>query len=699
MKIDRVSLNNFGRFGEFAASFGPGINLIKGANEAGKSTLVEAITAALFTDAKCRKRNLLEKAKWGSEGARVAISLSSDDAEYDLNKDFLSGVQVLEDKANQAQWETRDGIDKFLESNFGISDAVLFNVSACVPQDEMDKISRSSDALRDKLESIITGGREEVVAGKVIEDLKKRISDIKKEGSKNPGMLKKLESEQKELEYEIDRLTRELEATEARRGELVEVASGLEQSAKEYSEKSVSLQKLEKALQLKKARAELEEQYRNLKSCLEEIRSSEQKVISYREQISGKPEIKKEHFNDVCEVGNRLHYLDDKVSDLQEDRKLLENNLQEIGETGNYVRLNILNFLLILCCGVGAYLYDLRLAAGSGFFLLMQVILIALLWKRSSARAAAQSQVKFVDRRIEDIKSDSEKARERLNEVLRIYDLRSPEQIKETYSLTEECHRKINEETARYEELLKGKKLKALHEEFDRVSRELEDVKSQSDQFEQVLIEPDELEKLKSRVEEITLRKIQLEEKKKHLTEQLELSEGGGEQLAAFEERLEHNRKMYQRYDRRLNICRVTASLLEIARSNILKATAELLETRVGKYLSDITGGKYSRIRFDKSSLEFSVFSPEKQDWIEARSNLSRGTIDQIYLCARLALLEVIAGDRNPFIILDDPFVHFDPQRARNAMNVIKQMSAEHQILLFTNSDNYDEIADQLIQL
>jgi len=324
MKINNVNINNFGKFSEFNAEFGSGINIIKGANEAGKSTLVEAIKAGLFVDSKSKKKALKDRFKWGTEGAKVYIGFSAEDGEYDLNKDFLSGVQVIEDKQNDSRMETKESWDKFLENEIGISDADLFNATACVRQDEMEDISKSSDILRDRLEGIITGGQEEVVASKVINDLNKSISEIKKEGAKDPGILKRLEDEAENLTYEIEKLTRELEETEARRGELVDVTSILDNTISELNETSELLEKWDAAHKAQLELTQLEEKYNDLKSRFDEIEESQKKVISYREQIHGKPEILKRDIENIDELETKLRYLQSKLSDNENDEKILK---------------------------------------------------------------------------------------------------------------------------------------------------------------------------------------------------------------------------------------------------------------------------------------------------------------------------------------------------------------------------------------
>jgi energy-coupling factor transporter ATP-binding protein EcfA2 len=80
---------------------------------------------------------------------------------------------------------------------------------------------------------------------------------------------------------------------------------------------------------------------------------------------------------------------------------------------------------------------------------------------------------------------------------------------------------------------------------------------------------------------------------------------------------------------------------------------------------------------------------------------LSRGTADQLFLTARLGLVRLVTMDRRPPIILDDPFVTFDDERAGRAIELLKEAAAEQgfQVLLLTCSDRFDDLADDVVVL
>ena len=67
---------------------------------------------------------------------------------------------------------------------------------------------------------------------------------------------------------------------------------------------------------------------------------------------------------------------------------------------------------------------------------------------------------------------------------------------------------------------------------------------------------------------------------------------------------------------------------------------------------------------------------------------LSRGTREQLYFAVRYAFARVLAGpDRRPLMLLDDPFVNFDEERAQAALDFIVDASREHQVLFCTHSE------------
>jgi uncharacterized protein YhaN len=109
--------------------------------------------------------------------------------------------------------------------------------------------------------------------------------------------------------------------------------------------------------------------------------------------------------------------------------------------------------------------------------------------------------------------------------------------------------------------------------------------------------------------------------------------------------------------------------------------------------LDRVTAGRYRRVAVDDADLGIRVFAPELGNWVDV-SALSQGTLDLVYLAARIGLVRLVTGDRRPPLILDDPFVTLDDARAKRALALLKEISRDFQVIYLTTSERYDKAAD-----
>ena len=129
-----------------------------------------------------------------------------------------------------------------------------------------------------------------------------------------------------------------------------------------------------------------------------------------------------------------------------------------------------------------------------------------------------------------------------------------------------------------------------------------------------------------------------------------------------------------------------------------MKKAARFLEQRMARDIERITGGRYRRLKVDEATLTFSVYSAELAGWIDVR-RLSQGTLDQLYLCARLGIVRQVTAPAAPPLLFDDPFVTFDDDRAERAVALLKDIARDLQVILLTCSDRYDKMADRVVVL
>ncbi len=99
-------------------------------------------------------------------------------------------------------------------------------------------------------------------------------------------------------------------------------------------------------------------------------------------------------------------------------------------------------------------------------------------------------------------------------------------------------------------------------------------------------------------------------------------------------------------------------------------------------FLSVLTAGVYGKIIPQPSGSGFLI---EREDHVLFEANeLSQATAEQVYVSIRLALAAV-HHDRYPFpIIIDDSFVNFDHLRTARIIQLLREMSSQNQILIFT---------------
>ena len=168
--------------------------------------------------------------------------------------------------------------------------------------------------------------------------------------------------------------------------------------------------------------------------------------------------------------------------------------------------------------------------------------------------------------------------------------------------------------------------------------------------------------------------------------------------VSSLVEALEEARLRRDRLARRRRILSGTLEALRTAESATMREAARFVERRMQRDVERITGGRYRRVQVDGADLSIRLWSPERGDWVDARA-LSGSTLALVYVAARLALARQVTGFLRPFLVLDDPFLGFDRQRATRALAVLRELAAEHQVLYLTDDDRYDALADLIVEL
>jgi uncharacterized protein YhaN len=169
------------------------------------------------------------------------------------------------------------------------------------------------------------------------------------------------------------------------------------------------------------------------------------------------------------------------------------------------------------------------------------------------------------------------------------------------------------------------------------------------------------------------------------------------ELVAAYAERVAGWSDELAALQRRERVYTATLEAIERAEQATMKSATRYLEQRMVRDIAAVTDGRYRRVRVDED-LDIEVFAPERDDWVPV-SALSQGTLDIVYLAARLGLVRLVTGDRRPPLVMDDPFVTLDDARAKRALELLRRVAGDFQVIYLTTSSRYDEAADAIVEL
>ena len=147
--------------------------------------------------------------------------------------------------------------------------------------------------------------------------------------------------------------------------------------------------------------------------------------------------------------------------------------------------------------------------------------------------------------------------------------------------------------------------------------------------------------------------------------------------------RLEELREALSRRQLEYSALETALEVLQAANANLQSRFSPQLNRRAGELFSALTGGRYEEVALTR---ELEASARETGGVLPRRAlTLSQGTVDQLYLAVRLAVCELAlpAEDPSP-LVLDDALTDFDDHRMGLALDCLRDLSQERQILLFT---------------
>ena len=165
----------------------------------------------------------------------------------------------------------------------------------------------------------------------------------------------------------------------------------------------------------------------------------------------------------------------------------------------------------------------------------------------------------------------------------------------------------------------------------------------------------------------------------------MEASPGPAHVQGAIEQAQAELEDVHRAHDR---LALLAAAVAAAERAYRDEHQSPLLGTASG-YLAGITNGRYDRLIADDTAGDGATLHVRRsgEDFPVAVGHpLSRGTLQQIYLALRLAMVDQVEGadaERLP-LFMDEMFVNWDPSRTDRGMAVLREIGQSRQVFLFT---------------
>ena len=183
--------------------------------------------------------------------------------------------------------------------------------------------------------------------------------------------------------------------------------------------------------------------------------------------------------------------------------------------------------------------------------------------------------------------------------------------------------------------------------------------------------------------------------REKYCEGQLDEDKGETDRMQQVEEEIAAVREKIGELENTGKALRLALEVLTEAAEEIRLSNAPELNNRLSVIISGLTGGRYTDLRGD-SKLLLKASDPQQRD-VRNVSVLSGGTADQMYLALRLAVADMLtSGGESLPLVMDEVFSQFDDKRTELALKYLYREYRDRQILLFTCKMREVELAREI---
>lgn len=703
MKLLRCHIENFGILSDFELNFSDGLNVIYKENGSGKSTLAAFIKAMFYGLPKKGSRSIVANDRkrynpWQGGNYGGFLEFNYQGTDYRVTRYF--GNTAAKDQFDIIDLTNRKNETPFTENLgeeiFGL-DEESFARSTFMNQFSLEN-SGATTSIRTKLTNLVDNTNDMNnydTASKALRDYRIRIKPLRGNG----GVIGRLDDERNKLDAQKF-------AAESKKSRLDEVVSRIEQINDKKTAKEAELASTRERIRsladnkvfLIKAR-----QLNDLRQEISDVKVAMQNLEDrYSSGLPTEDEISKCKLASDEILVSKLKL--DELGLTNEEEKLieeLENKINSNASDNNSklsssILFSIIGVIAILC-GIGAFAFKYSII---GVIALALGLLCLLTGFYSHMKKMINERNIQLERRLDEEKLD--KLREKklsiqvdqnnlneriarnsfyINDVLRKYEIdNSNQDIRDSISLLSQLcddysrrhsmyKERFNEAIAKYESFkIENKdnldRIVELANSGDEsgVSNALMDAERLEAFEKNLLAELDSIDKDIS-----SLRQI-----RESLRVEVEKIPEYEDQLVRIEDELAESTRKYELADK-------TMDFLSRAKDNLASSYVGDIENRFLKYANLLLENQIGEVMLDK---ELNLLVDEKGAQRELGS-FSSGTIDSILLCMRLGLVDSLFKDEKPFLILDDPFVNLDDNHMNKALEMLKKIALNYQIIYF----------------
>lgn len=702
MNIKNIKINAYGNLENKEINLDKKINIIHGANESGKSTMLSYIVNSFYGISKTKDGKDIsdfDKYKpWNNNefSGRISYELGNGE-QYEVFRDFNKKNpkiynKNLEDITDKFEIDKKEGSKFFLEQT-GI-DKQMYTSTVVSMQEEVRLDDKNQNMLIQKIANLAGTGEDNVSYKKALTKLQNKIRD---EIGTNKTSQKPINILNNQIE-EINKKIEEIKPNINKKYEIDNQKDLINENLKNLEIKKEILEEINKKNQNKLdylkeknikeiSKKDNEEHIEKLKKEANTVKEEQMKVEKTVNDLNKKLEEKKVEQSRIEEELNKEN----------EQTENIENSKNIKSSKNTIYIIFLIVFIALGILGV-ALLKNYLVTIVFGILALIDIIL--LITKKIKVNRIIKEENKLSETKKKEHIRDLEEEKEY---ILKEIDKISKE-LKE-----EEANQK---EIASKNSMLQGqiilleKTNTSLEKELNSIKEKLE--KLQSNNEEELLaqyngkmdrekllqiinstdIEP-QLKNVETQInnEKIKLKGLEIEENT--VIPQIDA-------MVELEETLQAKKEEYNNLKNQEDIINITIENLEQAYEEMKTTITPKFTENLSKNIEEISNGKYSKVTInDESGM---VVENNRGEYINA-NNLSTGTIDQLYLSLRLSMIEDLSKESLP-IILDETFAYFDNTRLENAIKyLIKLTQGEniknHQVIIFTCTNREKEILEK----